>query len=489
MAFRAVIDLTRKSQEARRQESGPTRFQEPEPALASVTAADLPEPLRRGLGAVGWTELMPVQQRAIPYILGKQDLIVQARTGTGKTGAFLLPMLALLDPEQQAAQALILGPTRELAKQILAEFDRLSAASGEGARLEAVAVYGGVGYGSQIQAFKRGAQVVVGTPGRILDHLERGALRLDALRMLILDEADEMLSMGFYPAMRKLKRFLPRERASFMFSATMPYRVQRIGEEFLREPGFLSLSAGSVHVVGMDHRAYRVDPMAKDRVLARLIELENPDSALIFANTRRQVEYLAQFLRNFGYDAAEISSDLTQQAREKVMGQLRAGELRFLVATDVAARGIDISDLSHVFMFDVPQDREYYIHRAGRTARAGRTGVATVLVSPQDEIPLREIAERYQIDFDWREVPTDEEVAGRVAERLVVLLEQRMREKSRLERERLQRFVPLARRLIEDGEPELLAMLLDERYHESLHATAGTAEPQERQEPHRRRGR
>jgi ATP-dependent RNA helicase DeaD len=223
-------------------------------------------------------------------------------------------------------------------------------------------------------------------------------------------------------------------------------------------------------------------------VLARLIELENPDAAIIFSNTRREVEYLAQFLRNFGYDAAEISSDLTQSARDKVMGQLRAGELRFLVATDVAARGIDVTDLSHVFMYDIPQDREYYIHRAGRTARAGRTGVAIALVTPQDESALRDVAVRYEIDFDWREVPSDHDVAERVGERLVVLLEQRMREKSNLERERLQRFTPLARRLIDDGEPELLAMLLDEIYHESLHASAAELSPQERQAPRPSRG-
>jgi ATP-dependent RNA helicase DeaD len=300
--------------------------------------------------------------------------------------------------------------------------------------------------------------------------------------MLVLDEADEMLSMGFYPAMRKLKRFLPRERSGYMFSATMPFKVQQVGEEFLRQPGFLSLSTGSIHVEGMAHRAYRVEPMQKDRVLVRLLELENPDSAFIFANTRREVEYLSQFLRNYGYDAAEISSDLTQTAREKVMEQIRTGKLRFLVATDVAARGIDVTGLSHVFMYDIPQDREYYIHRAGRTARAGRAGVAIALVTKADDMAIQDVASKYEVDFDWREVPTDDEVATRVGERLVVLLEEQLREKTNLERERLRRFIPVARRLVEEGEPELLAMLLDEIYHESLHAAEGEQLPQERQE-------
>ena len=486
MAFRPVIDLTRRAQDEKRQAEAPARFNEPDASLPPATVEDLPESLRKALSSVGWPGLMPVQERALPYILEGHDLIVQARTGTGKTGAFLLPLFDTLDADKKSVQALILGPTRELARQIIGEFERMNEGLPEDRRLDAVAVYGGVGYGPQLEAFKRGAQIVVGTPGRVLDLLERGSLRLDDLRVLVLDEADEMLSMGFYPAMRKLKRYIPQARSSYMFSATMPHKVQRVGEEFLREPGFLSLSTGSVHVEGMDHRAYRVQPMQKDRVLVRLIELENPDAAFIFANTRKEVEYLANFLRNYGYDAAEISSDLTQSARDKVMGQLRDGKLRFLVATDVAARGLDVSDLSHVFMYDMPQDREYYIHRAGRTARAGRTGVAIALVTKQDEFAMQDVATKYDIDVDWREIPTEEDVAVRVGERLIVLLEERLRERTNLERERLRRFIPVARRLIDDGEPELLAMLLDEVYHESLHATGIERSPQERQEKQER---
>ena len=482
MAYKAVIDLTQKAQDDKRKQQAQERFNEPDPALPPMEVADLPDSVRDGVEGAGWPSLMPVQQRAIPYMLDGQDLIVQARTGTGKTGAFLLPLLELLDPHEKTMQALVLGPTRELAKQILSEFDRMNGGRPEEDRLHAVAVYGGVGYGPQIDAFKQGAQLVVGTPGRVLDHLDKGTLRLDGLRLLILDEADEMLSMGFYPAMKKLQRFLPRDRQSYMFSATMPFKVQRMGEEFLSKPGFLSLSSGRIHVDAMDHRAYKVDAMDKDRALATLIELENPDAAIIFANTRREVEYLAAFLRNFGHDAAEISSDLTQKAREKVMASLRSGELRFLVATDVAARGIDVSDLSHVFMYDIPQDREYYIHRAGRTARAGKTGVAISLVTQDTERVLDEIARKYDIEFDKRPLPTDAEVAEKVSARLVILLEEELRNKTRMERERMQRFVPLAQRLITDEEPELLAMLLDEYYHESLHATESEIEEQERKE-------
>ncbi len=483
MAYKAVIDLTQKAQDAKRKQQAQDRFQEPDPALPPMDVEDLPDSVADGVRGAGWPGLMPVQQRAIPYMLDGQDLIVQARTGTGKTGAFLLPLLDLLDPHTKTVQALVLGPTRELAKQILAEFDKMNSGRPEADRLHAVAVYGGVGYGPQIDAFKKGAQLVVGTPGRVLDHLEKGTLRLDGLRMLILDEADEMLSMGFYPAMKKLQRYLPRERQSYMFSATMPFKVQRVGEEFLDKPGFLTLSSGRVHVDSMDHRSYKVGPMEKDRALVSLIEMENPDAAIIFANTRREVEYLAAFLRNFGHDAAEISSDLTQKAREKVMARLRSGELRFLVATDVAARGIDISDLSHVFMYDIPQDREYYIHRAGRTARAGKTGVAISIVTQETERILDDIAKKYDIELDKRTLPTDAEIAERVGQRLVILLEEQLRNKTRMERERMRRFVPLAQRLIADEEPELLAMLLDEVYHDSLHASDTEAVEQERQEP------
>lgn len=481
MSFRSVLDLTKKGQQEHREATQPARFKEPDPALPPATAETLPESLKQGLQGVGWPGLMPVQERAIPYILEGHDLIVQARTGTGKTGAFLLPLFELLDPAKKEAQAIILGPTRELAQQILSEFERINSGLPEDRQLDAIAVYGGVGYGLQIQAFKRGAHVVIGTPGRILDHLEKRSLQLGNLRVLVMDEADEMLSMGFYPAMKKLKRYLPRERNGYMFSATMPYKVQKVGEEFLNQPGFLSLSTGSVHVEGMAHRAYRVDPMQKDRVLVRLLELENPDAAFIFANTKKEVEYVAQFLRNYGYNAAEISSDLSQRAREQVMAQLRDGSLRFLVATDVAARGIDVTGLSHVFMYDIPQDREYYIHRAGRTARAGRAGVAIALVTRQDDFAIQDVAKNYEVDFDWRDVPTDEDVARRVGERLVIMLEERFRNTTNLERERMRRFTPVIHQLLEEEQSDLLAMLLDETYHAAIHSHEPQVEAPEKQ--------
>lgn len=470
MAYKAVFDFTQKAQnEAKAERKLQTPFEEPDPDVEAAAVADLPERLQQGIRALGWPGLMPVQAEAIPYILDGRDLIVQSRTGSGKTGAFLLPLLEKLDPAEKTTQALVLCPTRELASQIHAEFERMNAGLPEGERLDAIPVYGGVGYGPQIDAFKRGAQLVVGTPGRVLDHLSRGTLKLDGLRTIILDEADEMLSMGFFPDMIKVRRYLPRERDSYMFSATMPFQVQRIGQEFLSDPVFLATAGGQIHVDLMTHRAYQVSPMEKDRALATLIEWENPSSAIIFANTRREVEYLATFLNNFGYDAAGISSDLTQKAREKTMKRLREGSLRFLVATDVAARGIDVEDLSHVFQYDIPQDKEYYVHRSGRTARAGKAGVSIAITTATDMPTLRQIAKKYDIPLEEPDLPTNEELASRVGQRLTNLLEDRMRDRSSLERERQRRFVAVARQLVEEGEPELLAMLLDEAYQDTLH--------------------
>jgi len=444
--------------------------------LPPVAIDDLSDFVRDSIKVAGWTELMPVQKMAIPYLLDGQDLIVQSRTGSGKTGAFLLPLFDLLDPDDLSVQALVLTPTRELARQIFEEFERIRGKSS----LDAALIYGGVRYGPQLKALKRGVQIVIGTPGRILDHLQQGNLNLETIRMLILDEADEMLSMGFYPDMKRLRSYFSRDRQSCMFSATMPPRVRTLASEFLDNPGFLSLSIGNVSVEEIEHRYFRVDPMQKDRVLVRLIELENPESAIIFANTKREVEYLGQFLQNYGYDAASISGDLSQRAREDVMSRIRKGSLRFLVATDVAARGIDITDLSHVIMYDVPKDREYYVHRSGRTARAGKTGTALVLTTIEDYRNLLAIGQRYGITMTQSDVPEESDVTRRVTERLTVVLESKLRDKTNLERERMKRFLPLAGELAEE-EPALLAMMLDDLYHAILHDRQDVPEAKSKQ--------
>ena len=405
---------------------------------------------------------MPVQQRSIPYMLNKRDVMVQSRTGSGKTGAFVLPSLERVDPSIKACQVLILTPTRELANQIANEAAMLSKGTG----LRSVAVYGGVSYEPQRKAFKDGAHLVIGTPGRILDHLMNGNLKLDKLRILLLDEADRMLSVGFYPDMKAVQRYLPKENVNTcMFSATFPPHVMRLADEFQDNPAILSLSSDHVHVTDVQHVMHTVTGIDKERVLVRLIEVENPESAIIFCNTKAKVNYVSVVLKRFGFDADQLSGDLAQHKREKVLTRVRSGNLRLLVATDVAARGIDIANLSHVFQYDVPQDPEQYIHRAGRTGRAGASGTAITLAELLDTIKIKKIARQYEIDMITGEMPTDDDVEDVVAQRVSVSLEARLRACSKIEREQIEAFEPMTELLVTNGDGiRALAMLLDDHY-------------------------
>ena len=282
---------------------------EPENALPRATLETLPETIAAACGRAGWTSLMPVQSLALPYLLEGRDIMVQSRTGSGKTGCYLLPLVPRLDPELHAAQALILVPTRELAVQVEHEARTLF----EGTGIRPVAVYGGVGYKKQMDALRDGAQLVVGTPGRVLDHLLRRTLSLDDLDALVFDEADRMLSIGFYPDMKEVQRYLPRRRIhTSMFSATYPPHVLKLAGEFLTEPSMLSLSQKEVHVAEVQHLFCQSRPMDKDRVLVRLLETENPASAIIFCNTKANVHYITGVLQGFGYNADELSADLSQ---------------------------------------------------------------------------------------------------------------------------------------------------------------------------------
>ncbi len=435
--------------------------------LPDLTFEQLSEPLRNAAKRANWTKLLPVQARAIPYLLAQRDMMIQARTGSGKTGAFLLPMLKRLDPKRNECQALILVPTRELARQVAQEATTLCRDAG----LRNVAVYGGVGYGPQIGALKKGAHIVVGTPGRVLDHLLKRTFSLEKLKMLIFDEADRMLSMGFYPDMREMQHYLPKRPVNTcMFSATFPYSVMRTAREFIKEPEFITLSSDHVHVTEVEHVFYKVAGMDKDRSLIRLIEVENPENAIIFCNTKDRVHYVTVVLQRFGYDADEISSALSQSQRERVLARVRKGTLRFLVATDVAARGLDIPELSHIIQYEPPDEVENYIHRAGRTGRAGATGVAISLINPMEKKALDRIARHYEIELEERIIPSREDVAGVVAERLTALLEARLRTRDKLQTERSQRFTSLARELAEqEDELPIFTMLLDDYYQKMLH--------------------
>jgi len=407
-----------------------------------VTLEQLPLELREAAGRLKWTILTPVQAQSIPYLLKSKDMMIQARTGSGKTGAFLLPMLEQLDADHDVCQALVLVPTRELASQVWQEAKILFGENG----LTCTAVYGGVGYGKQMEALKKGVQIIVGTPGRILDHLLKRTMNLKHLKMLIFDEADRMLSMGFYPDMKKLQTHLPKHKIhTSMFSATFPSFVMRVAEQFTRDPEFLNLSSEQLHVAETQHIYYTVPGMDKDRSLVRIIEVENPASAIIFCNTKANVEFVTIVLQRFGYDADGLSADLLQKDRERVLQRLRKGTLRFLVATDVAGRGIDIPELSHVIQYEPSEDLESYIHRSGRTGRAGARGTAITLVNRAEQRLLNRIASTYDIDLQEWPLPTDSDVAKIVTQRLTALLEARLRERDKLQSERSLRFLQLAK--------------------------------------------
>ena len=410
---------------------------------------------------------MPVQSRALPYLLEGRDLMVQSRTGSGKTGTYLLPLMARLNPAMPAVQALILVPTRELAVQVEQEAKTLFKGSG----FTVAAVYGGVGYGKQMEALRQGVSVVVGTPGRVLDHLLRRTLNLDHISALIFDEADRMLSIGFYPDMKEIQRYLPETSIhAMLFSATYPPHVLKLAGEFLTDPQMLSLSTTQIHVAEVQHLYCECKSMEKDRTLIKILEVENPASAIIFCNTKATVHFVTAVLQGFGFNADELSADLSQSRREDVLSRLRKGTIRFLVATDVAARGIDIPELSHVFLYEPPDDRESYIHRAGR---AGAAGVVISLVDIMEKMELQRIAKYFKVPLTQHMAPTDEEVAHAVGMRVTALLEARFRQLNGLERERMKRFEPLVQSIAEDPEQRhLLTLLLDDCYQKSLNPTA-----------------
>ncbi|MFZ2956220.1 MAG: DEAD/DEAH box helicase [Candidatus Ozemobacteraceae bacterium] len=424
----------------------------------------LSERVFKAVAAMGWATPLPVQSRAIPFLLNNRDVIVQSRTGSGKTGAFVIPILEKIDPKRRDVQAMVLVPTRELAQQVKIEVDRLCG----GDTSVSVAIYGGTGYKTQLDALKNGVAVVVATPGRLLDHLNRGTLSLKNMNTLILDEADELLSMGFFADLLRVKAFLPRKRTSAMFSATMPGSVQRLAHEFLNDPFFLGLSNDSLSVPQMEHHYYTCEEMWKDRALMKVIEAENPTNGIIFCNTKDEVNYLTTLLQRYGYDVEPISGDLSQKDRDRVMGKLRTNRLRFLVATDVAARGIDISHLEYVFIYDMHKDFEQYIHRAGRTGRAGQSGIAISFVSLLEEADLKRAARRHGIEFVGKTVPDDATLQGMIAERFITRLEAERRDLDKPRMERLNRYATIlpALRDHEQGQ-QLLALLIDQ-YHQKM---------------------
>ncbi|HHH28971.1 MAG TPA: DEAD/DEAH box helicase, partial [Polyangiaceae bacterium] len=371
------------------------------------TFDDLPlsDELRRALRDMDYETPTPVQAAVFESASGGRDLVVQARTGTGKTTAFGLPIVdRLVNPSSSEVQAMILCPTRELAIQVSRELERLCAHK----PLKITAIYGGAPIGRQIDALKKGTQIVVGTPGRVLDHLRRKTMDPRGIKALVLDESDEMLSMGFERELTAIIEQLPERRQTLLFSATVPPDIERMARSKLREPDFVILSGDHVGALEIQHYLYRVS-QDKPGAMTQIIDIEDPESAIVFCNTKIQTEQLAEHLRREGYEADWLNGDLPQADREKVMRATREGRLRFLVATDVAARGIDISHLTHVINYDFPQDAESYVHRTGRTGRAGNTGTAISLVTPQDIGAAYLLRLTYKIRPIERQLPSDRE--------------------------------------------------------------------------------
>ncbi len=418
---------------------------------------ELPEDIQQGIADLGWTDPMPVQRQAIPPMRKGGDLIVQARTGSGKTGAFGIPIVAEIDRELREPQALVLAPTRELANQISTEIEAIGNHRG----VLCLPVYGGVGYGPQVEALEKGVHVIVGTPGRILDHLGAGRLKFDAVKMVVFDEADELLSLGFWPDMKEIRSYLPKERQNCLFSATIPEKVLALSRAFLHEPEFISLVEGHSSPQEIEHSFYVTTAQEKEQNLRRILEYEDPESAIVFCNTKDDVRFVTSFLQKNGFDADQISGDLTQAAREAAMARIKAGELRFLVATDVAARGIDISDLSHVIAYSSPESPEVYVHRTGRTGRAGKAGVAISLVSGLDIGNFRNLQKINRIKIEERKLPTDDDIVARMRERLAVKVEQEIRHIPARERAmKVDRLIPAVESMAatEDGRRDLAAI-------------------------------
>ena len=349
----------------------------PEPTPApTFDALSLSPDVRKAIDALGYTHPSPVQLACFEPASRGKSLVVQARTGTGKTAAFGLPIIdALVKRGQPNVQALILTPTRELALQVAREIEQLAQFRGT----KVMAIYGGAPIGRQVAELEDGAQVVVGTPGRVLDHLRRGTLDPKNIRIFVLDEADEMLSMGFAKELYAIIETLPKERQGLYFSATLPPDVERLANSHLKDPEWITLSSDQTGALLISHFVYLVREGDKRGALARIIEVENPESAVIFCNTKDETERVAEMLKRSGYEAEWLNGDLEQRERERVMASVREGKTRFLVATDVAARGIDIEDLDLVVNYDLPTEPEIYVHRIGRTGRAGRKGLAISL--------------------------------------------------------------------------------------------------------------
>ncbi|WP_435771590.1 DEAD/DEAH box helicase [Nocardioides sp. SYSU DS0651] len=375
----------------------------------TTTFADLGlgERILKGLADVGYESPSAIQAQTIPHLLEGRDVLGLAQTGTGKTAAFALPILDRLDLAQKTPQALVLAPTRELALQVCEAFEKY-AANLRGVHV--LPVYGGQGYGVQLSALRRGVHIVVGTPGRIMDHLDKGTLDLTELRFLVLDEADEMLNMGFAEDVETILADTPADKQVALFSATMPKQIRNLSAKYLSEPVEVTIERKTRTAENITQRYLVVSYPQKVDALTRILEVENFEGMIVFVRTKNETETLAEKLRARGFSAAAINGDVQQAQRERTVNQLKDGKLDILVATDVAARGLDVERISHVVNYDIPTDTEAYVHRIGRTGRAGRSGDAISFVTPRERYLLKHIEKATRSTLQQMQLPSVDQV-------------------------------------------------------------------------------
>jgi ATP-dependent RNA helicase DeaD len=357
----------------------------------------------KSIKVMGYIEPTEIQVQAIPLIMQGKDIIGQARTGTGKTAAFGIPLVEMVDKKKRALQAMVLCPTRELAVQIADELKKIALLT-EG--LSITAIYGGRAMGQQTQELESGTQIVVGTPGRVIDHIQRGAINMDSIRIMVLDEADEMLNMGFREDIEKVLELTPGDRQTLLFSATMPKTILKLTDEYMREPEHIKVAKKEMTVPGVEQFYFEIKESSKTEVLHRMIDVENIQSALVFCNTKKEVDKVLVKLRSHGHSVEALHGDIRQNLRERTVDKLRDEDISILVATDVAARGLDIENIEVVFNYDLPLEIETYVHRIGRTARAGRPGLAYSFVTKNEIGKITAIQRYTKTEIIRKELPT-----------------------------------------------------------------------------------
>ncbi|NLC17686.1 MAG: DEAD/DEAH box helicase [Clostridiales bacterium] len=392
--------------------------------LTKFEELDLNPAILKAIEEMGFEEMSPIQAKAIPLILEGKDVVGQAQTGTGKTAAFGIPLLMKIDPKDKSLQAIVLCPTRELAIQVAEELRKLAKFMHG---IKVLPVYGGQEISKQIRSLKTGVQIIIGTPGRVMDHMRRKTIRLDDIRMVVLDEADEMLNMGFRDDIETILGQVPEQRQTLLFSATMPQPILDIAKTYQKDAQMVRVVKKELTVPKIEQYYYEVTPKNKEEVLSRLLDMYNPKLALVFCNTKKQVDELTGALQGRGYFAEGLHGDMKQQQRDRVMNKFRNGKTEILVATDVAARGIDVDNVEAVFNYDVPQDDEYYVHRIGRTGRAGREGKAFTLVTGREIYKLKDIMRYCKTKIKARQIPSINDVtsvkAGKILDKASVLIQ------------------------------------------------------------------